>query len=83
MARVYVDGTLTSVWAESFTGRNGDEVEFYRALLSVAGEAPMQLSVSKDDVDQLNACVGVTGQCELEIDARPGNRARVYLKDVK
>lgn len=76
------DANLTSVWAESFTGRDGDQVEFYRALLAVAGEAPMQLSVSKDDYPHFVELIGSSGRATVEIDARPGNRARVYLKDM-
>lgn len=74
--------TVNSVWSESFTGRDGDEVEFYRALLSVPGESPLQLGVSKDDFGNLSAKMGANGTALVDLDARPGNRVRVYLKDV-
>lgn len=83
MARVEVIGTVSSVWADSFTGADGDEVEYYRALVSVAGEAPMQLSVARDDYEKLAGCIGVTGNCVLDISANPGRRTRVYLKEVE
>lgn len=76
------DVTLQSVWAESFKGREGDTIEFYRSLCVVPGEPPMQLGVAKDDYDDLRAKMGNSGTALVEIDARPGNRVRVYLKDV-
>ena len=76
------DMNLQSVWSESFKGRDGDMVEFYRALCSVPGEAPLQLGVTKDDFEDLRAKMGNTGTALVELDARPGNRVRVYLKDV-
>ena len=74
--------TVSSVWSESFKGRDGDMVEFYRALLSVPGEAPMQLGVSKEDYPELVQKIGSSGKALVEIDARPGSRVRVYLKDL-
>lgn len=73
---------LTNVWAEKFKGRDGEDVEFYRCMLNVAGEAPVQLSVSKDDFSDLSAKIGTSGTALVDLDARPGNRIRVYLKDV-
>ena len=81
--RVQIENAgLTSAWSESFKGREGDQVEFYRALVTVPGEAPMQLSVAKDDYPLLSEQIGTVGTATVEIDARPGNRVRVYLKEI-
>ena len=74
--------TVSSVWSESFKGREGDTVEFYRALCTVPGEAPLQLGVSKEDYPELVQAIGKTGTALVDIDARPGNRVRVYLKEL-
>lgn len=72
---------LTNVWQESFTNREtGEVVEFHRAMLNKAGEPPMQLSVAKDDVPVVSDSVGLNGTALLELNARPGERVRVYLK---
>lgn len=76
------DVRMNSVWRETFTGRDGDEVEFFRALLTVAGEAPMQLAVQKDDFEMLRGKQDATGTALVEIDARPGNRVRVFIRDL-
>lgn len=74
--------SITNVWAEKFKGREGEDVEFYRALLNVPGEAPVQIGVAKDDFNELSARIGANGTALIELDARPGNRVRVYLKDI-
>lgn len=74
--------TVSNVWKETFTGRDGDEVEFFRALVNVPGEPPLQLGVTKDDFPELSAMIGRTGEGVIDLDARPGNRVRVHLKEV-
>lgn len=76
------DVTVSSVWRETFTGRDGDEVEFFRALLTVPGEPPMQLGVSRDDFETMRDRSGAKGTAIIDLDARPGNRVRVYVKDL-
>lgn len=75
------DVNLTNVWQESFTRKDsGEVIEFHRAMLNKAGEPPMQLAVTKDDIETVSAYVGETGRALVNIDARPGERVRVYLK---
>lgn len=74
------DVTVSNVWSETFKGRDGDTVEFYRALLNVPGEAPLQLAVSKDDFAECSSLIGHQGTAIAYLDARPGNRVRVYFK---
>lgn len=76
------DVTVSSVWSEEFKGREGDMVQYYRALVTVPGEAPLQLGVREDDFAALSARIGATGTATVELDARPGNRVRVYLREV-
>lgn len=71
---------VVNVWAESFKGRNGEDVEYFRALLNVPGEPPMQLAVGKDDFTELCACIGREGVALIELDAKPGNRVRVFFR---
>lgn len=73
---------LNSVWMESFKGRDGDNVTFYRALMTVPGEAPLQLGVREDDFANLQEKSGQKGVALVDLDARPGNRVRVYLKEL-
>ena len=81
MARVVLkDATVTNVWADKFTGRDGDEVEYYRAGLTVLGEPPMEVAVSKNDFQEVQGLMESSGDFELEIDARAGRKTRVYLK---
>lgn len=80
MLVVLEDVTLNSVWRESFIDRDGREVEFFRALCTVPGEQPAQLSVMQDDFDSLTNEQGNTGTAHIEIQARPGSRARVILR---
>ena len=82
---VEVNGvTLTNVWEESFNDREtGQPVAFYRALLSSAGEPPMQLGVRKDDFEGLADSIGEVGTASIEIDAQPGRRVRVYLVGIE
>lgn len=76
--------SIANVWEESFKDREtGEDVKFFRALLSKAGEAPSQVAVSREDFDTLAQSVGAVGTAVLEIDAQPGRRVRVYLKGVK
>ena len=82
MVVVINDVQLTNLWKESFPDRNtGEQVEFFRAMLNKAGEAPMQLGVQKEDEPVLSQAIGVSGNAVVEIDARPGQRVRVYLKE--
>lgn len=75
---------LTNAWEEQFTDRQtGEVVKFHRALLSSVGEPPCQLSVSRDDFEGVQACIGAMGTATLDIDARPGSRVRVYLKGIE
>lgn len=79
-----VEGALVmSVWSESFKDREGKDVEFYRALLSVPGEAPLQLKVGKDDFEMARECEGLNGSALVELDCRPGNRQSVYFKGLE
>ena len=71
---------LVSVWCESFVGRDGQDVEFYRALVTKAGDMPLQLSVSKDDFDFLSSFdQGVLGTASIRLDAQPGRKIRACL----
>ena len=74
------DVTLTSAWRDSFTDREGREVEYFRALCTVPGEQPAQLAVMQDDYPELVERQGETGTAHLEIQARPGSRVRVILR---
>ena len=75
--------TILNVWEESFKDREtGEEVKYYRALLSKPGEAPAQLAVAESDFETLKDYIGVTGNMTLEIDAQPGRRVRVRLRGV-
>ena len=71
---------VMNVWSESFKGKDGEDVEFYRALLNVPGEPPMQLAVAKDDFTDLCVYIGHEGVALVEIDAKPGNRVRVFFR---
>lgn len=72
---------LTNVWMEQFTRRDsGEVIEYYRAMLNKAGEPPMQLAVTKDDLPNVEQYTGGVGTALVNIDARPGERVRVYLK---
>lgn len=71
---------LLNVWEESFKDREtGEDVQFFRALVSAVGEAPMQFGVSKDDYESVKAMVGGVGSALVDIDAQPGRRVRVRL----
>ena len=71
---------LLNVWEESFEDRETHEpVQFYRALVSVIGEAPMQFGVNKDDFEALRQKVGTVGNAAVDLDAQPGRRIRVRL----
>lgn len=82
---VYVDDVaLTNVWEESFKDREtGEDVVFYRALLTVAGQPPVQLGVRGEDYEQLAQHVGELGRVCLEIMAQPGRRLRVLVRGVQ
>ena len=74
------NATLSNVWQESFTNREtGENVEFWRALVNVPGEAPAQFGVARDDVEKVTPFVGDSGIAVVNLDARPGSRIRVYL----
>lgn len=74
---------LANVWEESFNDKEtGQPVQFYRALLTSAGEPPAQVAVHKDDYEGLAAQIGTVGTAVLEIDAQPGRRVRVSLRDM-
>lgn len=71
---------LTNVWEESFNDREtGQPVNFYRALLSLAGEPPTLLAVAKEDYESLAGQIGEVGTAAIKIDAQPGRRVRVSL----
>ena len=77
------DTVLTNVWEESFKDREtGEDVKFYRALLSRTGEPPSQVAVHRDDFEALVGQIGTLGTATLEIDAQPGRRVRVALRDM-
>lgn len=77
------DTVLANVWEESFKDREtNEEVKFYRALLTSAGEPPAQVAVHRDDYEGLAAQIGTVGTAVLEIDAQPGRRVRVSLRDM-
>lgn len=72
---------LTNVWEESFTRKDtGEIVKYNRAMLNKAGEPPMQLAVSREDLDEVSSFVGSNGNAVINLDARPNERVRVYLK---
>ena len=76
--------SLTNVWEESFKDREtGEDVKFYRALITSAGEPPTQLAVAAQDYEGLAACIGVVGTATVEIDAQPGRRVRVRLRGME
>lgn len=77
------DATLMNVWAESFKSKSGEEVEYYRALVNVPGEAPLQLKVSKDDFEGMREMMGMSGCVLAELDCTPGNRQSVYMKGME
>ena len=69
---------VLNVWEESGTDRDtGREFFYYRALLNVEGEPPLQVGVSQDDFESAKACVGKEGVCILNIDAQPGRKAKI------
>lgn len=71
---------LLNVWEESFKDREtGQDVSYYRALVSAVGEPPMQLGLSKDDFEGIRSLVGTVGVANVDIDAQPGRRVRVRL----
>lgn len=77
------NAVLANVWEESFKDREtGEDVKFYRALLTLAGEPPAQVAVSKDDYEELAQRIGSVGVAVIEIDAQPGRRVRVSLRDL-
>lgn len=72
---------LTNVWQETFKRKEtGEIVEYYRAMLNKAGEPPMQLAVAKDDLEAVQPFVGCTGKAVINLDAKPNERVRIYLK---
>lgn len=76
--------SLTNVWEESFKDREtGEDVKYFRALVSSAGEPPMQLAVAAQDYDELSASIGSVGTAVVEIDAQPGRRVRVRLRGME
>lgn len=78
------DVTVTNVWEESFKDREtGEDVKYFRALLSKPGEPPAQLAVTQDDFERLSDCIGVTGSAVVEVDAQPGRRVRVRLRGIE
>jgi|GEM_PF-2109378 len=75
------DVNLTNIWEESFTRKDtGEIVKFNRAMLNKAGEPPMQLAVAREDLENVSAFVGSNGNAVVNVDARPNERVRVYLK---
>lgn len=75
---------LLNVWEESFKDREtGEDVQFFRALVSAVGEAPMQLGIAKDDFEHVKTQVGTVGAALVDIDAQPGRRVRVRLVGMK
>lgn len=76
--------SLTNVWDESFKDREtGEDVKYFRALVSSAGEPPMQLGVAEKDYETLTGSIGVVGTAVVEIDAQPGRRVRVRLRGME
>lgn len=76
--------SLTNVWEESFKDREtGEDVKYFRALISSSGEPPMQLGVAVDDFELLRSLIGSVGTAFVEIDAQPGRRVRVRLRGME
>lgn len=75
------DVTLTNVWEEFFTDREtGEQVKYYRALLTAVGEPPMQIGVDKADFEGLQGAIGAVGVATIDLDAQPNRRVRVRLR---
>lgn len=74
--------SVLNVYKKTFENSKGEEIEYYRSLLNVPGEAPMELAVKKGDFEMLSGKIGVVGSAVVELDAQPGNRTKVYFRDI-
>lgn len=77
-------GMVSSAWRDSFVSREGEEIEYFRCLVTVNGEKPMQLKVrNAEQFEEIRQFEGVEGEIYIEIDCEPGRRQQIAIDRVE